>query len=157
VYAGVKFGHVTGPKNSFQGKNEIQNSAIEKVELLNKSADYWTVKKELETTLNEHAEKLKREHDCLDETITSLQQKFNRVDLTADSGKVEGNKFAMKSNIIAAECEHVKQKASSNFEILADASAELLASGKWQGYCRGDVKLMASGLQKFAASISKLG
>lgn len=157
VFAGVKISHVTGKKDKFQGANELQNSLVEKVELANKSSEYWAVRKELETTLKETIKNLTLELGTVETTIPKCEREYAKSEIDAGTAKLDASLLEMKAGNVEWQCSNVKQKASSSLKIVADSATELLASAKWEGYCRGDVKLMASGLQKFAAPITKLG
>jgi hypothetical protein len=154
---GWKISHVRGKKNKLTVGNEVHNSAVKLAQNKNKCAEYWTMRKEMEKALEIIAKHMDRQHTSVSNNYFKLSWEANTVDKTVKEFQEKASQAKSTYKKLLEECSTVKEHASGQFTIIADSAAEVLADGNWEGYARGDVKLLGSSLQTFAASITKLG
>lgn len=154
---GWKISHVTGKKNKLKVGNEVQNSLAKLAHNKNKCAEYWAIRKELEQALETTAKHMDRQHTDVSNNYFKVRCESQRVDTTVDKCQQKASQAKSTYKKLLTESTTVKEHASGQLSIIAESAAEVLADGTWTGYARGDVKLLASSLQTFAASITKLG
>jgi hypothetical protein len=154
---GIKISHVTGKKTKHKVGNETHNSAVALIENKNKCAEYWTMRKEMEQLLETKAAEMEKQHSRVEAKYSKMKVTYSYIDQTFDLLSQKAADGTYKYGKLLEQCKTVKEEASGQYQIIAASAAEVLASGKWEGYARGNVKLLASSLQKFAASVTKLG
>jgi hypothetical protein len=104
-----------------------------------------------------NAAEMEKQHSRVEAKYSKMKVTYSYIDQTFDLLSQKAADGTYKYGKLLEQCKTVKEEASGQYQIIAASAAEVLASGKWEGYARGNVKLLASSLQKVAASVTKLG